>query len=178
MFVPENWKTSRPRHHLPPIELTTFKYSELCVIAHLKQHVKMIAPFRTPDTKQLLLSFLQLQKPFSTTTPSRWCVTVINESGINVNICCCHSTRSASASKCKISVLSFKEIAKSRGWSNKRKFPKLFDKSFRRNFQTICLDEICCFLYVYVNMALFIQEAYTALIIHKTILIRLRKILD
>ena len=178
LLVPETWKTSRPGHHLPPIELTIFKYSELCVIAHPKQHVKMISPFRTTGTKQLLLSFLQLHKLISTTTLSMWCVTAINECGINVNIYCSNSTRSASASKCKISGLSFKEIAKSAGWSNKRKFPKLFDKSLKRTFQTICLDEICCFLRVYVSMVLFIQEAYTVLIIHKTILIRLRKILD
>ena len=49
---------------------------------------------------------------------------------------------------------------------------------FKRTFQTIYLDEICCFLYVYVYMVLFIQEIYTVLMIHETILIRLRKILD
>ena len=49
---------------------------------------------------------------------------------------------------------------------------------FKRTFQTIYLDEICCFLYVYVYMVLFIQEIYMVLIIHETILIRLRKILD
>ena len=49
---------------------------------------------------------------------------------------------------------------------------------FKRTFQTIYLDEICCFLYAYVYMMLFIQETYMVLIIHETILIRLRKILD
>ena len=43
---------------------------------------------------------------------------------------------------------------------------------FKRTFQILYLDEICCFLYVYVYMLLFIQETYIVLIIHKTILIR------
>ena len=40
LFVPETLKTTRPGHHLPPIELKTFKDSELCVVAHLKQYIK------------------------------------------------------------------------------------------------------------------------------------------
>ena len=75
----------------------------------------MRAPFRNTGTKQLLLRFLQPHKPISTTTLSRWCATVMKESGINVNIFGSHSTRSTSTSKCKISGLSFKEIAKSAG---------------------------------------------------------------
>ena len=43
---------------------------------------------------------------------------------------------------------------------------------FKRTFQILYLDEICCFLYVYVYMLLFIQETYMVLITHKTILIR------
>ena len=96
LFVPETLKTTRPGHHLPPIELKTFKDSELCVIADLKQYIKMTAPFGNTDTKQLLLSFVQTHKPVSTKTLSRWCVTVMKQSGINVNIFGSHSTRSAS----------------------------------------------------------------------------------
>ena len=35
LFVPETLKTTKPGHHLPPIELKVFKDSKLCVIAHL-----------------------------------------------------------------------------------------------------------------------------------------------
>ena len=57
--MPETLKTTGPGHHLPPIELKTFKDSELCVLAHLKQYIKMTAPFMN----QLLLSFVQPHKP-------------------------------------------------------------------------------------------------------------------
>ena len=36
LFVAETLKTTRPGHHLPPIEPKTFKDSELCAVAHLK----------------------------------------------------------------------------------------------------------------------------------------------
>ena len=134
LFVPETLKTTRPGHDLPPIELKTFKDSELCVVAHLKQYIKMTASFRNAGTNQLLLSFVQPHKPISTSTLSRWCVTVMKESGVNVNIFGSHSTRSASTSKCKISGLSFKEIAKSAGWSNEKAFAKFYDKPIQEYF--------------------------------------------
>ena len=92
MFVPETLKTTRSCHHLLLIELKTFKDSELCVVGRLKKYIKMTAPFRNVGTNQLLLSFLQPHKTISTTTLSRWCVTVMKESGINVNIFGSHST--------------------------------------------------------------------------------------
>ena len=134
LFVPETLKSTTPGHHLLPIELKTFKDSELCVVAHLKQYIKMTASFRNAGTNQLLLSFVQPHKPISTSTLSRWCVTVMKESGVNVNVFGSHSTRSASTSKCKISGLSFKEIAKSAGWSNEKTFAKFYDKPIQEDF--------------------------------------------
>ena len=131
LFVPETLKTTRPGHHLPPIELKTFKDSELCVVAHLKQYIKMTA---NAGTNQLLLSFVQPHKPISTSTLSRWSVTVMKESGVNVNIFDSYSTRSASTSKSKISGLSFKEIVKSAGWSNEKTFAKFYDKPIQEDF--------------------------------------------
>ena len=134
LFVPKTLKTTRADHHLPSIELKTFKESELCVVAHLQQYIKMIAPFRNNGTHQLLLSFVQPHKQISTTLILRWCVTVIKESGTNVNIFGSHSNRSASTSKCKILGLSFKEIAKSAGWSNEKSFAKFYDRPIQEDF--------------------------------------------
>ena len=132
--MPETLKATRPGHRLPPIELKTFKDSELCVVAHLKQYIKITTPFRNIGTNQLQLSFVQPHKPISNTTLSRWCVTVMKESGISVNIFGSHSTRSASSSKCKISGLSFKEIAKSAGWSNEKTFVQFYDRPIQEDF--------------------------------------------
>ena len=93
----ETLKTTRPRHHIPPIELKAFKDSEHGVVPHRKQYIIMTAPFRNTGTKQLKLSFVQQHKPISITILSRWCVTVMKESGENFNIFGSHSTRSASS---------------------------------------------------------------------------------
>ena len=168
LFVPETLKTTRPGHHLPPIELKTFKDSELCVVAHLKQYIKMTASFRNASTNQLLLSFVQPHKLISTSTLSRWCITVMKESGVNVNIFGSHSTRSTSTSKCKISGLSFKEIAKSAGWSNEKTFmiSKFYDKPIQEDFSNYLFKLNLLFL-MYVYMELFIWEIYMVLIILK-----------
>ena len=134
LLVPETLETTTADHHLPSIELKTIKDSELCVVAHLQQYIKMTAPFRNTGTHQLLLSFVQPHKQISTTLILKWCVTVIKESGINVNIFGSHSTRSASASKCKKSGLSFKEIAKSAAWSNEKTFAKFYDRPIQEDF--------------------------------------------
>ena len=128
-------KTLRPPSYVLNVwSLKTFKDSELCVIAHLKQHIKLTAPLRNTGTNQLLLRFVQAHKLISTTTLSRWCVTVMKEPGINVNIFGSHSTRSASTWKYKILKLSFKEIAKSAGWSNENTFAHFMIGQFKRTF--------------------------------------------
>ena len=56
--MPEILKDTRPSHHLQPIELKAFKDIDLCLVAHLKQHIKMTAPSKNTDTNQLLMSFI------------------------------------------------------------------------------------------------------------------------
>ena len=94
----------------------------------------MTASFRNAGRNQLLLSFVQPHKPISASNLSRWCVTVMKESGVNINIFGSYSTRSASASKRKILGLSFKEIAKSAGWSNEKTFAKFYGKPIQEDF--------------------------------------------
>ena len=91
-LMPETLKTTRPgtSHHLPPIELSILNSISKC------QHLLQVLV-----TNQLLLSFVQPHKSISTTTLSRWCITVMKESGISVNIFGSHSTRSTSTSKGK-----------------------------------------------------------------------------
>ena len=54
----------------------------------------------------------------------------MKEPGINGS----HSAKSVSISKCKISRLSFKEIAKSAGWSNEETFAEFYDRPIQKDF--------------------------------------------
>ena len=103
----------------------------------------MTALFRNTGRNQLLLSFLRPHKPFSTIILSRWYVTVMQESGINVTIFDSHSIRLASTSKCKISGISFKEIEKSAGWSNEKTFTQFYDRPMQEHFM---IDQLKLFI--------------------------------
>ena len=107
---------------------------ELCLVAHIKQYVKITTPFRNTGKSKLLLSFAQPHKPVLTTTLSRWFVTLMKEPEINVKIFGSYSTRSASTSKYKISGLSFKEFAESAGCSNGKTFPQFYDRLTQEDF--------------------------------------------
>ena len=139
LFIPDKLKTTRPGHHLPPLELKAYKDVELCVVSHLRQYIKLTENLRKGDDKQLLLSYVKPHKPISTTTLSRWRVRITKESGVNVDIFGSHSTRAASTSKCKAAGLSFKEISKSAGWSTERSFTLYYDKPIENNFSEVVL---------------------------------------
>ena len=92
LLIPDKLKTTRPGHHLPPLELKAYKDVELCVVSQLMQYIKLTENLRKGDDKQLLLSYVKLHKPVSTSTLSRWPVRIIKESGVNVDIFGSHSS--------------------------------------------------------------------------------------
>ena len=115
LFIPDKLKTTRSGHHLPPLELKAYKDVEFCVVSHLRQDITLKGNLRKGDDKQLLLSYVKPQKAISTTTHSTWCVCIMKESGVNVDIFGSHSTRTASTSKCKAAGLSLKRYQNRQG---------------------------------------------------------------
>ena len=73
LFISDKLKTTRPGHHLPPLELKAYKDVELCVVSHLRQYIKLTENLRKGDEKQLLVSYVKPHKPISTTTLSMVC---------------------------------------------------------------------------------------------------------
>ena len=72
----------------------------------------------------------------------------MKESGINIKIFGSHSTRSASTSKCKIYGLSFKEIAKSAGWSDEKTFAQI-QRACSRGFFKLFIQMKFAVFYIY-----------------------------
>ena len=65
-FVPELLKQSRPSHHLEPMVLLRYPDQKICVV--------------TKDVRRdqnFLVSFVKPHKCITTSTISRWCVTVL-----------------------------------------------------------------------------------------------------
>ena len=106
-------------------------------MSHLRQYIKLTKNLRKGDDKQLLLSYVKTHKPIFTTTFSRWCIRIMKESGVNMDMFGSHSTRAALTSKCKAAGLSFKETSKSAGWSTERPFAIYYDKPIQDNFSEI-----------------------------------------
>ena len=61
----------------------------------------------------------------------------------------------------------------------KKHLQNLMTGQLKRNFQTIYFDEMCFFsMYIYIYGVIYTEKIYMVSIIHKTILMKLGKILD
>ena len=77
-------------------------------------------------------------------------------------------------------MLSFKEIAKSAGWSNEKTFAQFFDRPIREYFLNhfVTMKIAGFYMYMYVYGVIYTGSICMMLIMQQTVLIRLRKILD
>ena len=91
IFVPELYKQWRPGHHLDPMVLLRYPDQEICVVSHLEQYIEKTKDFR--KDRNLLIRFVKPHKRITTSTISRWCVTVLKNAGVNIIVFGSHSTR-------------------------------------------------------------------------------------
>ena len=126
IFVPELLKQSRPGHHQDPMVLLRYPDQEICVVSYLEQYIE-----RTKDLREdhnILISFVKPHKRITTSTISRWCVTVLKNAGVDITLFGSHSTRSASTAHCKKKRLSMKVINKLTGWLSSKTIAKHYNK--------------------------------------------------
>ena len=97
--VTELLKQSRPGHHLDSMVLLRYPDQQICVISHLEQYIEKTKDLR--KDQNLLISFVKPHKRITTSTISRWCVTVLKNAGVDITVFGSHSTRSASTAHCK-----------------------------------------------------------------------------
>ena len=74
IFVPELLKQSRPGHHLDPMVLLRYPDQKICVVSHVEQYIEKTKDLR--KDQDLLISFVKRHKRITTSTISRWCVSV------------------------------------------------------------------------------------------------------
>ena len=80
------------------------------------------------ECSQLLLSFVNPNKPIVSSTISEWLKNVLKKAIIGISTFKAHSTRSASTSKVDLSGAPI-EILKQGCWSNKPTWRKFYNKS-------------------------------------------------
>ena len=125
-FVLGLLKQSRPGHYLYPMVLLRYPVQEICVVSYLEQYIEKTKDLR--EDHNILISFVKPHKRITTSTVSRWCVTVLKNAGVDITLFGSHSTRSASTAHCKKKRLSMKVINKLAGWLSSKTFAKHYNK--------------------------------------------------
>ena len=112
----------------------------MCVCNHIELYIKKTEVIRQKET-QLLISYIKPHKAISTSTVSRWVMSMLSAAGIDTKTFTAHSTRSASSSKAKVQGVPIKDILKRGSWSNSSTFERFYSREILlegSNFQA-CL---------------------------------------
>ena len=123
IFVPELLKQARPRHHLV---LMRYSETDICALSHQEKYREVTNSIR--KSNKPLLRFVRPHKPISTSPLSRWCVSTLQQTAVEITVFGSHSTRSTSTSHCQRKGLSIKPINISAGWSSVQTFARFYGK--------------------------------------------------
>ena len=100
ILIMQKIKQSKPGNHIYPLSLKTYpKDTKLCVVANLKRYIQLTQDLRSSD--KLFISYAKPNQAINRDTISRWCKTVMEISGIDIQKYSTHSTRSTASSKAK-----------------------------------------------------------------------------
>ena len=107
-------KQTKPTKHMAPLCFQTYsKEPRLCVVSHLTEYLKRTKSYR--DTDKLFLTCIKPYRSASKDIISRWCKSVIKESGISIHSYTSHSSRAAASSYAKFRGASLSTIIQSAG---------------------------------------------------------------
>ncbi|XP_068738595.1 uncharacterized protein [Montipora capricornis] len=112
----------------------------ICVVTTLKAYLDRTSALRN---KQLFVSYSKPFKPVSRDTISRWVKTVMQKSGIDVNLFRPHSTRAAATSKAFLKSVPLEHILSVAGWSSSDTFANFYKKPVINtdSFSTVLLQD-------------------------------------
>ena len=89
-FVPELLKQTRPGHHLEAMVLIQYSDIDICAMSHLEKSREISKSIN--KSNKLLLSFVKPHKPIFTSTLSIWCVSILQQAGVDITVFESHST--------------------------------------------------------------------------------------
>ena len=113
-------KTSTPESPQREIVLSGYPPSRrLCIVTYVKTYLERTAPLRKGQTK--LLPSFRAPHSVSRHTIRRWMKTVLEQAGIDSNICTPHSTQVASTSKV-VGKIPFKTLLQTAEWRRRSTF--------------------------------------------------------
>ena len=107
-------KQTKPTKHMAPLCFQIYtKEPKLCVVSHLNDYLKRTKSYR--DTYKLFLTCIKPYREASKDTISRWCKSIIKESGISIHSYTSHSSRAAASSYAKSRGASLSTVIQSAG---------------------------------------------------------------
>ena len=114
----------------------------ICVVTTLKVDLDRTSALRG-GAQQLFVSYSKPFKPVSRDIISRWVKTVMQKSGVDVNLFKPHSTRAAATSKAFLKSVPLEHILSVAGWSSSDTFAKFYKKPVINtdSFSTVLLQD-------------------------------------
>ena len=119
-------KQTKPGSHLQPLELEAFENKNLCIVAPLRQYLKVTEALR--KGKRLFISFVKPNSEVSRDTIFGLIETVLKLSGVDISRFSAHSSRVASTSAAFNRDVPIDCMMKAAGWSNQNTLMKFFCK--------------------------------------------------
>ena len=120
-------KQSRPGKHLAEIYIEKYSKESLCVISTMLYYIDITKNFRSVLDDGL---FLGVQKPYKSVTKgtlAKWIKRTLLLAGIDMNVFCPHSTRSASTSAA-VGRVPIETILRTAGWTKDCTFRKFYKR--------------------------------------------------
>ena len=120
-------KQSRPNYPVPPVIIPRYKEDpDICPYLCLEEYLNKTSSLRQ-DTG-LLISYIKPHQKMSDSTLARWIKTVLEMSGIDMELFKPHSTRHAAFTAAYLANVPLDEVLKKAGWSNGDTFKRLYYK--------------------------------------------------
>lgn len=120
-------KQSRPNYPVPPVIIPKYPVDmEVCPYACLEEYIDRTSNLRDNDWQ--FISFIKLHRAVGSQTLARWIKTVLQLSGIDIDLFKPHSTRHAASTAAFQASVPLDEILRKAGWSNANTFKKFYYK--------------------------------------------------
>ena len=126
IFVPELLKQTCSGHHLELIVLMRYSATDISALSHLEKSRKVTKSIR--KFNKLLVSSVKTHKPIFTSTLSRWCVSTLQQAGVDIAVFGSHSTPVSLNLTLPAKGLFIKQINKAAGWPSVQTFARSYRK--------------------------------------------------
>ena len=127
-------KQTKLTKHMAPLCFQTYnKESKLYIVSHLTEYLKRTKSFGNTD--KLFLTCSKSYRAASKDTISRWCKSIMKESGISIYNYTSHSSRDVASSYPKSLRVSLSKIIQSAVWKSERTFAQFYEKQIEEKVE-------------------------------------------